>query len=70
MVEKSFFICYIVCALLNAYLLEKDLEPEVHNASVRGRRKRDVAEQLIESHTLCLRSGRPKLNTTDSTTTP
>ena len=54
MVEKSFFICYIVCVLLNAYFLEKDLEPEVHNVSVRGRRKRDVAEQLIESHTLHL----------------
>ena len=44
----------IECALLNAYLLEKDLETEVHDSSVRGRRKRDfldfcldVAEQLI-----------------------
>ena len=48
------FSYVIECALLNAYLLEKDLEPEVHDPSVRGRRKRDfldfrldVAEQLI-----------------------
>ena len=41
-------------ASLNAYLLKKDLEPEVHDPSARGRRKRDfldfhidVAEQLI-----------------------
>ena len=29
-----------------------------------------MTEQLIGSHTLCLRSGRPQLNTADSTTTP
>ena len=40
MVEKVF--SYIIeCALLNAYLLEKDLEPELHNKSMRGRKKRD-----------------------------
>ena len=62
MLEKVF--SYVIeCALLNAYLLEKDLEPEVHDPSVRERRKRDflvfcldVAVQLIGSHTLCLRS--------------
>ena len=73
-VKKSF--SYVIeCVLLNAYLLEKDLEPEVHDPSVRGRRKRDfldfcldVAEQLIGSHTLHLRSGHPLLDTADSTT--
>ena len=63
MVGKSF--SYVIeCALLNAYLLEKDLEPEVHDPAVRGRRKRDfldfclnMTEQLIGSHTLCLQSG-------------
>ena len=65
MVEK-FFSYVIECTLLNAYLLEKDLEPEVHDPSARERRKRDflefhldVAKQLIGSHTLCLRSGCP-----------
>ena len=74
---KKVFSYVIECALLNAYLLEKDLEPEVHDPSVRGRRKRDfldfrldVAEQLIGSHILRLRSVRPRLNTADSTTTP
>ena len=60
-IVKKVFLCYRICALLNVYLLGKDLEPEVHDPSVRGRKKRDfldfcldVAEQLIGSHTLCL----------------
>ena len=75
---KKVFSYIIECALLNAYLLEKDLEPELHNPSMRGRKKRDylgfrldVAEQLIGSHTLRLQSGRPsRLDTADSTKTP
>ena len=49
--KKFFHMLYSVC-IAECLLFRKDLEPEVHNASVRGRRKRDVAEQLIESHTL------------------
>ena len=75
---KKVFLYIIECALLNAYLLEKNLEPELHSPSMRGRKKRDylgfrldVAEQFIGSHTLSLRSGRPsRLDTADSTTTP
>ena len=48
---EKVFSYVIECALLNAYLLEKDLEPEVHNPSVRKRDfldfRLDVAEQLI-----------------------
>ena len=59
---KKVFSYVIECALLNAYLLEKDLEPEVHDPSVKERRKRDfsdfhldMAEQLIGYYTLCLK---------------
>ena len=38
---KKVFSYVIECALLNAYLLEKDFEPEVHEPSVKERRKRD-----------------------------
>ena len=41
---KKVFSYVIECALLNAYLLEKDLEPEVHDPSVRERRKRDLID--------------------------
>ena len=75
---KKVFSYIIECALLNAYLLEKDVEPALHDPSMKGRKMRDfldfrldVAEQLIGSRTLRHRSGRPsRLDTVDSATSP
>ena len=45
---KKSFSYVIECVLLNAYLLEKDLEPEVHDPSVRERKKRDLIDFRLD----------------------